>query len=120
MGKLIVVADREPSFCKVMSQMLEKLGYETQVYYDGEEALNGFKVGRTDFFLLLIEATGFEFSGPKIYEDLQRIYPNLKVLFTSGYKLEHLQKYDKTLTKMNFLQKPFSFSELKEKIENLL
>ena len=50
--KRILVVDDEPDFCSIVRSNLEKLGFEVDVAYDGEECLSKVRANPPDAIIL--------------------------------------------------------------------
>ncbi len=58
--------------------------------------------------------------GNEVYEKLRKIYPNLKVLFASGYTDKVIAQYGVLFQDTNFIAKPFAIEQISEKIHEIL
>jgi FixJ family two-component response regulator len=59
-------------------------------------------------------------NGRELAEKMLTIYPNLKIMFISGYTADIIAHHGKLDEKANFLQKPFSKHDLAVKIGETL
>jgi two-component system cell cycle sensor histidine kinase/response regulator CckA len=59
-------------------------------------------------------------NGVELYTNLKRTNPKLKVLFISGYAHAALQTFDESLQRINFLEKPFTASQLLDRLEAII
>ena len=66
MAKKILIVDDEPLIVKGLKFSLEQEGYETDVAYDGEEALQ--KINEGDFDLVLLVITSYSIHYTKLYD----------------------------------------------------
>jgi nitrogen-specific signal transduction histidine kinase/CheY-like chemotaxis protein len=68
-----------------------------------------------DLKLLITDLMLPNINGQELYYKVQQKFPNVKVLFISGYGQNMIE-----IKNAYFLQKPFSIKELREKIEEIL
>jgi FixJ family two-component response regulator len=59
-----------------------------------------------------------DISGPELAGRLAQLYPNLKILYISGYSDDLLDRHKIQI--LNFLEKPFSSEGLIRKVRDLL
>ncbi|MBN8611812.1 MAG: response regulator [Deltaproteobacteria bacterium] len=112
----ILVVDDEPIVRKTAVRLLARLGYETLVAADGDEALAivSAHAGRID--AVLCDLAMPTRSGHEVVADLRRIRPDLRVLFVSGYSDTELQRTPGT----DFLPKPHTRAELGARLRALI
>ena len=102
-------------------EMLEGLGYNVITASEGKEAIKIFKDRWKDIDLVILDIIMPGMSGRKVFEELKRINPEVKVLLSSGYSID--QKTRDLLKKegcKGFIQKPFSIERLSKKIKEIL
>ena len=100
--------------------LLEKLGYRVVTAPAGREAVaiaKGFE-GKIDLALLDLKLPDME--AKKVYKELTKVRPGLKVIVYSGYSLEGPAQEILDAGASGFIQKPFSMEELANKIEEVL
>jgi FixJ family two-component response regulator len=59
-------------------------------------------------------------NGKVMVEWLEAIYPNLKILFTSGYPGDTIAKYGVLEAGVEFLSKPYTLTTLARKVREML
>jgi len=107
----VLVADDEDLVRRVAATILAMHGYHVLEAKDGEEAVRVFRenAGRVD--LAFFDVTMPKASGVEALARIRGEHPNLKALLTSGYDV---------LAGGPFLPKPYTSSELMEKVWELL
>jgi two-component system cell cycle sensor histidine kinase/response regulator CckA len=116
---LLLVEDND-SVRQVTAEALRRRGYTVHEARHGEEALEWATTSRAKFDLLVTDVVMPGLSGPNLAARLLRIFPNLKVLYISGYT------EDATAVQGNFwggvplLQKPFTPAQLAERVRMAL
>jgi two-component system, cell cycle sensor histidine kinase and response regulator CckA len=98
---------------------LKKLGYTVLIPDRVEDTLSFVQSYDKKIHLLLTDVVMPGSNGPEIAEYLLGKDPHLKVILMSGYVGVSLEPYKLVARSAGFLQKPFSPSELKSKIQEL-
>ena len=115
----ILLADDEYHILEMLSDMLEISGYKCLKALDGEEAYKIYKNMKNEIDLLLLDILMPKMSGVELYSDIIKDHPEIKVVFISGYtEKEEIKKFLKK-NKLPYLNKPFQFNDLLEKINYL-
>jgi two-component system cell cycle sensor histidine kinase/response regulator CckA len=110
-GTVLLVED-EPMVRSVAERALTRHGYTVITADNGEEALE--ILGKGDPIDLLISDVVMPgMDGPTMVREARQKWPELKILFMSGYAEEQLRK-SIDIENVNFLPKPFSVTELAE------
>lgn len=113
-GQRILLVEDQPEVRAHVHKLLTKMGYEVTAVADGKEALSYIGPGR-EFDLLFTDVilpNGM--NGQQLAEEVRKIVPHVKVLFSSGYPafaFEHLGLDE--LDHLFFLRKPYRSAELK-------
>jgi PAS domain S-box-containing protein len=108
----ILVVDDESYILDACKAMLTKLGYNTILAHSGEEAvaLSRRENGSIDLIILDMVMPGMD--GLTAYERLKEINPEVKVILSSGYSLTGAVKEILDKGCDEYIQKPFSLSQL--------
>lgn len=116
----ILIVDDEEVFVKLMTKMVEKMGYSTLSALNGHDALELFRINKNSIKLVLLDMIMPGISGDQLIEMLQGIDPDVRVILVSGYIKDDSMKNITAQRHRAFLQKPFQREDLVETIENLL
>ena len=119
-GELILLVEDEAGLRKVFSKMITKLGYQVRLAADGEAALRAFKEEGLRPALLITDVVMPGMSGRELVDNLIPIWPDIKVLYISGYTDNAIVHHGVLDSKTPFLEKPFTSTQLAEKISNVL
>ncbi len=116
----ILVAEDNQAVRKLVKEVLTEKGYTVIEATDGDDAIRRFMDHKDEIDLLLLDVVMPKRNGKDTYEEIEKIKPHIKVLFTSGYT------GDVVLTKgihdeaLNFISKPLSPNELVRKTREVL
>ena len=117
-GKTVLVVEDEDVVRGLVRQVLQGAGYEVVVARDGEEAFALAAKHHVD--VLLSDLMMPKLGGQEVAERLRASHPELKVVFMSGYAEGGLMVEGALPPGTAFLEKPFTFSELTEKVQGVL
>lgn len=116
----ILLVDDEPMVTDVGRQMLEHLGYTVLVAQGGEEALSLYEKNHASIDLVILDMVMPVMGGEEVFRRLKSLDPQVKVLLSSGYSLEHKAGELLDLGCRGFIQKPFTLPELSQKVCEIL
>ena len=100
--------------------MLEGLGYMVLTATGGRKGLQIYEKDKDKINLVILDMIMPDFSGKDTFDILQRINPSVRVLLSSGYSLDGQAKEIIENGCKGFIQKPFTMSELSNKIRGTL
>jgi PAS domain S-box-containing protein len=117
---LLVVED-EPAVRHLTHNVLEGLGYEVLRASNGQHALNVAREHKgAPISLVVTDVIMPHMSGKVMAEWLKSSYPDIKVLFTSGYTDDALTHHGVLDPAVAFLPKPYTPSTLARKVREML
>ena len=108
-GTILLVED-EAMVRAVAERALTRQGYQVLTANNGEEALELLEEG-VEIDLLISDVVMPQMDGPTLVRAAREKYPDLKILFMSGYAEEQLRK-SIDIDRVSFLPKPFSVQQL--------
>lgn len=116
----ILLVEDEPPIRALTREFLESLGYEVLAAAGGEEALRAAEqfTGRIDLLLTDVRMPGM--SGRELAHRLLPLREGMKVLYISGFVDDILAREGVSNTNEWFLEKPFAFDDLAQKIRIVL
>jgi CheY-like chemotaxis protein len=117
-GRTVLVVEDEDVVRGLVRQVLQGVGFEVLAARDGEEAFALAAEHHVD--VLVSDLMMPKLGGEQVAERLRSSNPELKVLFMSGYAEGGLSSAGVLPLGTAFLEKPFTFSELTEKVHGLL
>ena len=116
-GTVLLVED-EDMVRAVAERALVRQGYKVLTASDGEQGLEVL-AGEERIDLLISDVVMPNMDGPSMVARARQMYPDLPVLFMSGYAEEQLRK-SIDIAHVAFLPKPFSVSQLAEAARDAL
>lgn len=116
-GTILLVED-EDMVRAVAERALTRQGYTVVTATNGEEALEVLKT-REDIDLLLSDVVMPIMDGPTMVKHARDRFPDMPILFMSGYAEEQLRK-SISIQNVGFLPKPFSVQQLSEAVREVM
>jgi PAS domain S-box-containing protein len=116
----ILLAEDNDAVRKLTQNVLSEFGYRVIEAADGEEAIRQFLENQDTTRLVIVDVIMPKKSGRAVYEEVKRTRPDVKVLFTSGYPADLIQKEGVLERGLNFLAKPASPQEILKKVRDVL
>ena len=117
-GKTVLVVEDEDVVRGLVRTVLEGVGFKVLVARGGEEAFA--LAAKHHIDVLLSDLALPKLSGQEVVEQLRASYPELKVVYMSGYAESGIFSDGVLPSGTAFLEKPFTFSELTEAVQRLL
>jgi two-component system cell cycle sensor histidine kinase/response regulator CckA len=117
-GTVLLVED-EPMVRTVAERELTRHGYKVVTATNGEEALERQAAGGPPIDLLVSDVVMPLMDGPTMVRQARKSFPDMPILFMSGYAEEQLRK-SIDIANVAFLPKPFSVQELAEAVRKTL
>lgn len=117
---ILVVEDEEP-VRRFVRDLLSEYGYTVRLASNGVEALELWKNDSDEIDLLLTDVVmPQQISGLELADRLTRDRHDLKVIYTSGYSIELLDRHFGSRSDVNFLPKPYHPLKLAEAVRSCL
>jgi CheY-like chemotaxis protein len=110
----------EKTIMKMGQLMLEKLGYQVLTADTPGKALHLAKKHTGKIHLLITDVVMPEMNGRDLADQIEDLYPNIKVLFMSGYTANMIAHHGVLDKGLHFIQKPFSKKDLAQKLREVL
>ncbi|MBN2769567.1 MAG: response regulator [Spirochaetes bacterium] len=117
---LILVIDDEEILRKTSKAMLEECGYEVLTAKSGNEGIALYKENHDRISGIILDMIMPGLSGKETYQKLKEINPDVKVILASGFKQDERIESAMKMGIRDFIQKPYSLSELSLKAKKLL
>jgi len=115
----ILLVEDDDSVRQFAAIALKALGYKVETAVNGIDALRILNDGGKEFQILISDLVMPEMGGKELAAEVERMHPNLPILFMSGYNKAEPQE-SQEMSGDFFLQKPFTHGELAEKVRHVL
>jgi two-component system, cell cycle sensor histidine kinase and response regulator CckA len=119
-SETLLVVEDEDGVRRLVAHILKRHGYQVLEACNGEEALELFERGAGEISLVLTDMVMPLMTGRELGERLQKIRPDIKIVYMSGYTDDVLMRTGTLSDEMPFLQKPLRPEVLAAKIRETL
>ncbi len=119
-NECILIAEDEEEIRELLRQILEKLGYRVILAKDGAEAIKLFEKNKDRVNLLILDVVMPKISGYDVYNKISSKFPEIQVIFITGYSEEALKEKITNLSKTVVIPKPFTPDIILNKVRNIL
>ena len=117
---LLLLVDDDARVRAVTQLLLRDLGFEVLEAVSGHDAVREFEHRADDFKAVLLDVTMPDLSGDQVLAALRQRRPDIKVLICSGYAEEEMRARFSNEDMSTFLQKPYTLSALRSRLQHLL
>ena len=119
-GETILVVEDENDLRTLMALALNRQGYKTLEAANGEEGLLLFDKYRQEINLVVTDVVMPRMTGFELTDLLLPLYPQMKVIYISGYPDNPDLQQRNLNPEANFIPKPFSLEDLATKVRRVL
>jgi len=119
-GELILLVEDEALVRRAMKRSLSRCGYRVVAPEDPADALAELERCQGEIALMITDVVMPETSGPELAEKARLLWPDLPILYVSGYVDDAVQRHGFAQPDASFLQKPVSPDVLAERVRSLL
>jgi len=116
----VLVADDDDGTRAVVGRILQRAGYRVHLVPDGMQALRQLQSDPSAYDLLVTDVVMPGLTGPQLATRARAQQPTLPILFMSGYPEDALNDVERLGDSTGFLSKPFSGSELTQRVAEQL
>lgn len=116
----ILLVEDEQVLRNQLAEALRELGYTVLEARNGYDALTVLEAHGAPVHLVLSDVVMPEMSGTALVAQLREWYPNLRVLFITGYSEEAVAGYGVVVSGTALLTKPFVIPELAARVRAVL
>ncbi len=119
-SETVLIVEDDDNLRKFAQRALQMYGYRILDAENGEDALRvcGEYEGQID--LMITDVVMPKMGGREAAERLQHLYPQIKVIYMSGYTDNTIVHYGVLTPELNFIQKPFTPKGLARKVRETL
>lgn len=119
-SETVLIVEDDDSLRNLAQKVLQSCGYRILSAENGEEALKVGKEHEGPIHLLLTDVVMPKMGGKKAADRLQSLYPQMKVIYMSGYTDNAITRHGFLAPDLNFLEKPFTPKGLARKAREVL
>jgi len=116
----VLFVDDEDMVIEGCGEMLTKMGYNVLIARNGKDALEIYKENQDKIDIVIIDMIMPIMNGAETYDRLKKMYPDIKVLLSSGHSVNGQATEILERGCNGFIQKPFTIEVLSEKIREIL
>ena len=116
----VLLVDDEDMIIEVGQEILQEMGYEVFLARSGKEAVEVYKKNKGKIDMVILDMIMPDMGGGEAYDKMKEIYPEVKVLLSSGYSIEGQASEILARGCNGFIQKPFSATQLSHTIRQVL
>ncbi len=116
----ILVVEDEKSILEISTLILESLGYVVLSAGTPSIALEKAEGYPDNIDLLITDIMMPEMSGRDLAKSIYNMYPDIQILYMSGYTANMIARDGEFDNNMKFIQKPFTKNQLSTQVRNLL
>ncbi|WP_084489970.1 PAS domain S-box protein [Desulfotignum balticum] len=116
----ILLVEDEPSILRMTRIMLERKGYSVLPAATPGEAIDLAKTHSDKIHLLMTDVVMPEMNGRDLAGKLTALYPDIRLMFMSGYTANVIAHHGVLDAGVAFIQKPFSMTDLMVKVREVL
>jgi CheY-like chemotaxis protein len=117
----LLIAEDEPSVRHLARDVLQAQGYQVLSASNGQDALRVARDHRGSKIRLVVSDVIMPLMGGKVMADwLKTTYPDLQILFTSGYTDDAIAQHGVLAPGTAFLPKPYTPATLGRKVRSML
>jgi PAS domain S-box-containing protein len=119
-GETVLVVEDETVILELACTMLEHLGYSVLAADSPEEAIDLADAHSGKIHLLITDVVMPGMNGRDLAVQLMQLYPDLRVLFMSGYTANVIAHHGVLDPGVHFMQKPFSMDDIAAKVREVM
>jgi len=116
----VLVVDDEEIVRSMTVKLIKKLGYEALDASCGNEAIDVMERINGEIDILLTDVVMPEMNGKQLADTLLNEYPNLKVIYTSGYTTNAIMRNGILTEDVVYIPKPYSARSLNVMIKKIM
>lgn len=118
--RTILLVEDEKALLEITQLNLESMGFHVIPASTADDALRVIRNPEQTIDLMVTDVVMPEMNGRVLYEHAQEARKDLPCLYISGYPADIIGRRGIIPEKVNFLAKPFTRSQLKEKLDSIL
>ena len=118
--EIVLLAEDDKLVRNLARHVLLRYGYHVVEAVNGEDAVNRFMENRDSIDILLLDVIMPKMNGRQAYDEINRLRPDVKALFMSGYPFEVMSRQGILEEGIHFISKPLQPGALLTKLREVL
>ena len=119
-SETVLIVEDDDGLRKFAQEVLLRHGYRVLDAENGEDALSVSQAHEGPIHLMITDVVMPRMGGRETTERLQPLYPQMKVIYMSGYTDNAIVQHGVLAPGLNFLEKPFTPESLARKVREML
>lgn len=116
----VLLAEDDQQVRNLTTAILERYGYKVLVAGSGQETLSILTNHEGPIHLLITDVIMPDMNGKELYNKILKAYPEIRVLYMSGYTDNVIAHHGVIDPGVNFIEKPFNVKALAAKVRQVL
>lgn len=116
----ILLVDDESNIITIGKLLIEEIGYRVITAHGGRQAIDKFKDHLHEIDMVILDIIMPDMDGGKVFDELKKLKPEVKVLLSSGYSQDGYVKSILDRGCDGFIQKPFTIAHLSSEIKKII
>ncbi|GFO66370.1 PocR ligand-binding domain-containing protein [Geomonas paludis] len=119
-NETILLAEDDADVRRLVVSILSQYGYQVIQAVDGQDVVEQFVANKEKVALILMDMIMPKKNGKEAYEEISRLQPGVKVLYSSGYTADFIQNRGVSEEGIELIMKPVQPMELLRKVRGML
>lgn len=116
----ILIVENEPFVLDAMEEILASGGFKSICVRDGNRGVATYQERSSEIDVVILDMNLPGMAGPEVYQLMQRVNPNVKVIVSSGYdEYDVIERFGEPRP-TSILKKPFNAQMLLDRVQSVL
>ncbi len=111
----VLLVDDEEEFVKALAERLKMRDLQSDLVYDGEQALDFVEKKEPDVMVLDLKMPGID--GIEVLKQVKKAYPGIQVIILTGHGTEKDEERARGLGAFDYLEKPVNIDTLVDRMK---
>ncbi|MFO8058324.1 MAG: response regulator [bacterium] len=111
----VLLVDDEEEFVKALAERLKMRDLQSDLVYDGEQALDFVEKKEPDVMVLDLRMPGID--GIEVLKQVKKAYPGIQVIILTGHGTEKDEERARSLGAFDYLEKPVNIETLVDRMK---
>ncbi len=116
----VLLIEDESSVGEIGADILQELGYRTDIARNGREAVEKLSLPGARYDLVILDMNMPRMGGRETFDRIKELLPDLKIVVCSGYSASMVDDGKFMHTVDGFIQKPYELQDFAKKIRSVL